>query len=73
MKKILIKLITLYQNTPLSSHNKCLFLPTCSEYTKIAIDRFGVIKGISLGIKRIMRCHGNKEVSIDMVPIKETK
>jgi putative membrane protein insertion efficiency factor len=37
--------------------NNCRFLPTCSEYTKEAIIKFGLIKGTSLGFKRIIKCH----------------
>ena len=57
MKKICIFLINLYQVTPLHSHTLCRFIPTCSEYTKIKINEYGVIKGIYLGIKRILKCH----------------
>jgi len=73
MKKLLIYFINLYQKMPLTSHMKCRFIPTCSEYTKIAIERFGCIKGSYLGIKRILRCHPGSEPGIDMVPIKENK
>ncbi len=57
MKKIAIKLIKLYQATPLHIHTMCRFVPTCSEYTKIKINEYGFIKGSYLGIKRILRCH----------------
>ena len=57
MKKLCIFLINLYQITPLHSHSLCRFTPTCSEYTKIKINEYGVIKGIVLGIKRILKCH----------------
>jgi putative membrane protein insertion efficiency factor len=56
MKKILIKFIELYQITPLHTHSMCRFTPTCSEYMKECIERYG-IKGIFKGIKRILRCH----------------
>lgn len=71
MKKILIKLITLYQKMPLNTHASCRFIPTCSEYAKEAINTYGVIKGSYLSIKRILRCRPGKEIEIDMVPIKE--
>jgi len=35
----------------------CRFTPTCSEYTAQAIEKYGVIKGILLGIWRILRCN----------------
>lgn len=57
MKKFLIWLINLYQKIPLKSHFSCVFLPTCSEYTKEAITKNGVCKGIRLGFLRILRCH----------------
>ena len=61
MKKLLIWLICLYQkhiSKWLSSKNiKCKFYPTCSEYTKQAIEKYGGIKGVALGIKRIIKCN----------------
>ena len=57
MKKIMIKLIEMYQRAPLSSHSNCKFTPTCSEYTKQAIIKYGVLRGSFKGIKRILRCN----------------
>lgn len=61
MKKVLISLINFYQkhiSLWLDSKNiKCKFYPTCSDYTKQAIEKYGVIKGVFLGIKRILRCN----------------
>lgn len=61
MKKILIKLIIWYQKTIsvwLDSKNiKCKYYPTCSEYTKQAIEKYGVFKGCILGMWRILRCN----------------
>ncbi len=61
MKNILIFIIEKYQKhiSPwLKSKNiNCKFYPTCSEYTKQAIKKYGAIKGLFLGIKRIFRCN----------------
>ena len=35
----------------------CKFYPTCSEYTKQAIEKYGCIKGIIKGIFRILKCN----------------
>lgn len=58
MKKILIMIIRLYQKISNKYLPKrCKYYPTCSEYTKQAINKYGVFKGIYLGIKRIIRCN----------------
>jgi len=57
MKKIIIWLINVYQKTPTRSHVSCVFIPTCSEYTKEAVIKYGSIKGVFLGFKRILKCH----------------
>ena len=62
MKKIFIKLINWYQKNISSwlryRHNvRCKFYPSCSEYTKQAIEKYGVLKGTRLGIFRILRCN----------------
>lgn len=58
MKKRLIKLIEKYQKyiSPILGNN-CKYYPSCSEYTKQAIDKYGAIKGSFYGIKRICRCN----------------
>ena len=71
MKKILIKLIELYQMMPLSTHKTCRFTPTCSEYTKEAIINYGALKGSIMGIKRILRCRPFGKFGYDPV-IKES-
>lgn len=68
MSKVLIYLIRLYQKMPVSSHNNCRFIPTCSNYMIEAIEEYGSIKGTYLGIKRILRCHPfNKNYGYDPV------
>lgn len=67
MKRIIIFIIRLYQITPLSSHNLCRFTPTCSQYMIDAINKYGVKKGLNLGIKRISKCHPHGEYGYDPV------
>jgi len=35
----------------------CRFYPSCSEYTYKAVEKFGILKGLFLGLRRILRCH----------------
>ena len=81
MKKILINIIKIYQYfiSPLLG-NRCRFLPTCSEYFIEALKTYGLIKGLKLGSKRILKCHPIKSLGgsegLDFVPdtnIKESK
>ena len=72
MKKILLKAINFYQkhiSLWLESKNiNCKFYPTCSEYTKQAIEKYGILKGGWLGLKRICRCHPGNPGGYDPVP-----
>lgn len=58
MKKILIKIVKFYQMaiSPYLGAN-CRYLPTCSQYTIEALEKYGAVKGLFLGVKRILRCH----------------
>lgn len=68
MKKILIKLINIYQFFSKMKPPVCRFYPTCSEYTKQAVIKYGIFKGLWLGIKRILRCHPLNPGGYDPVP-----
>ena len=46
----------------------CRFYPTCSTYAMQAIERFGAVKGLYLGLRRLLRCHPWSPGGIDEVP-----
>ena len=68
MKQILLGLIKIYQYFSKFTPSVCRFYPTCSEYTKQAIIKYGVIKGSWLGVKRICRCHPGNPGGFDPLP-----
>lgn len=58
IKKALIWLVHLYQHyAPDRVRLKCVFEPSCSEYMILSIEKYGVIKGVFKGLKRLLRCH----------------
>lgn len=69
MRSILIILIRGYQYliSPLLG-NHCRFEPSCSEYARQAIGRFGVSRGCWLALRRILRCHPLHPGGYDPVP-----
>ena len=73
MKKVLIKMIRIYQKIPLKCHSNCRFYPTCSNYAIEAIDTYGSCKGVYLSIKRILKCNPLSKNIYDPVPMKEDK
>ena len=58
LERFMIRIIRIYQTfiSPLNPPT-CRFYPTCSTYTRDAIVRFGPIRGLWMGIRRIFRCH----------------
>ena len=77
MKRIVLWLIRLYQKTLSLDHGPlkklapfgvCRFEPTCSEYAFQAIEKYGILKGSFLALKRILRCHPFNPGGKDPVP-----
>ncbi len=72
MKKLLLLLIRFYQTrispaTPPS----CRFIPTCSEYARQAVEKYGAARGSLLAAKRLAKCqpfHKQKSIEYDPVP-----
>ena len=62
MKKIILKVIDFYKKY-ISAYLsqmcgiQCKFEPTCSEYTKQAIQKYGIVQGTWKGLKRMIRCN----------------
>lgn len=77
MKKLLLASIRFYQKTKFFhgyimrslflTDKVCRFVPTCSEYTYQAIDKYGSAKGLWLSFKRVIRCHPWNKGGIDPV------
>ncbi len=70
LRQLFIYMVKLYQIliSPLLGANKCRFNPSCSQYMIEAIAKNGILKGIYVGTKRILRCHPFCEGGYD--PIK---
>ncbi|WP_027963292.1 membrane protein insertion efficiency factor YidD [Halalkalibacillus halophilus] len=69
MKTVLVSLIKVYQSfiSPLLGPT-CRFQPTCSHYSMAVIEKFGVLKGTYLSLKRILKCHPFHPGGFDPVP-----
>jgi len=66
MRFLVLKLIRGYQKTLSLDHGFlkerypygwCRFSPTCSEYAYQAINKYGLVNGVLLALKRLLRCH----------------
>ncbi len=59
MKKLVLKAIRFYQKhiSPLKGFSCCIYTPSCSEYTRQAVEKYGVIRGLAKGFWRILRCN----------------
>lgn len=68
LKNLSIFLIKIYQKISMYTPKVCRFYPSCSEYTKQAIIKYGFLKGCSLGIFRITKCHPFHKGGCDPVP-----
>ena len=73
MKNLLIDIFKFYKKfvSPVGEGlfgKACRFTPTCSEYTITALEKYGTVKGLTLGFKRLIRCHPWGGMGFDPVP-----
>ncbi len=70
MKNILIQIIKVYRKyiSPLKGRPTCIYYPTCSQYAIEALEKYGVVKGTYLAVRRILRCHPFHKGGYDPVP-----
>ncbi|MCA9776355.1 MAG: membrane protein insertion efficiency factor YidD [Candidatus Eremiobacteraeota bacterium] len=66
--RIALKLIAGYQKFSRYTPPSCRFTPTCSEYTRQSIVKYGFFKGAAMGAWRICRCNPFVEGGHDPVP-----
>jgi len=77
IKKILVGVIRIYQKTfPFTNYisknlgliqTSCKFKPTCSEFMIEAIIKYGALKGLILGARRLLRCNPFAKGGLDRV------
>lgn len=69
MLRLMLGLIKLYQYciSPFFPPS-CRFSPTCSDYAREALIKYGFIKGMILSLSRILRCHPWNRGGYDPVP-----
>jgi len=69
MKSIALGLIRFYQLTVSQvTSPSCRFVPSCSQYTFEAIEKYGLLRGGWKGVKRLLRCHPFNSGGLDPVP-----
>lgn len=72
MKRAILSAIAIYQrHVSPALPPACRFLPTCSEYARQAVEKYGAARGSLLAARRLSRCHPfhrQKSIEYDPVP-----
>lgn len=70
MKHLLLGIIRFYQRflSPMKGGPTCRFHPTCSQYAYEAVDKHGAVRGVYMGVRRVLRCHPFHPGGYDPVP-----
>ena len=67
--RVLLKTLAFYQKSISPAlGRRCRYLPTCSEYAKTAVQRFGVWRGVTMTVGRLLRCQPFGSSGFDPVP-----
>jgi len=66
MKRLVVGMLRFYKKH-LSRGEYCRFVPSCSEYTREAVEKYGVIRGLWWGVKRVARCNRWSKGGVDLL------
>ena len=74
MRKLIVTILRLYKVvlSPLLP-SACRYYPSCTEYTRQAVEKYGVGRGLWMGAKRLSRCHPFHAGGLDPVPDPNTQ
>jgi putative membrane protein insertion efficiency factor len=63
-----VVMIRFYQLARVGKPSPCRYVPSCSDYASVAIERHGVVRGGTMALRRIVRCHPWGGHGVDPVP-----
>ena len=64
-----LKVLSVYQRSISPAFGRrCRYLPTCSEYARLAVERFGAARGAAMALRRLLRCRPFGASGFDPVP-----